>query len=155
MKKRSVFLLILCFIISGCVANGEVLTPALSQPTSFVAPAFVTPVATISETPTAPLIPGDLGWGKIHGKIVDASTGAPIIGAIVTCEHHSYTASATCSGTVIVDENGKYVFENVFFHDTDTIKITVQATGYQTQEVVQSSFTINDREVNISLSPTP
>src|SRR6185295_16956639 len=55
--------------------------------------------ATKSSAASAPPIAGDLGWGKIHGKITDAVTGAPISGATVTCSHHSYTSPATCSGS--------------------------------------------------------
>jgi len=101
---------------------------------------------------TAPSIPGDLGRGTIHGKIVDAVTGSPIAGAIVTCAHNSYTSPATCSGTATTNAQGIYTFGNVFFHDTDTVKLTAQANGYQEFEYSQNAFTVNDLEANISLT---
>jgi carboxypeptidase family protein len=95
--------------------------------------------------------PGDLGWGFVHGKITDATTGAPIAGATVTCDHHSYTSPVLCSGTATTNADGIFIFGKVFFHDTDTIHLTVQAQGYQAQEVTQSSFTTADMESNIAL----
>jgi hypothetical protein len=106
-------------------------------------------------TTTQQLIPGDLGWGAVHGKITDAVTGAPIADATVTCEQHSYTSSSVCSGSFTTNANGEYSFNTVFFHDTDTIKLTVQAEGYETKEISQSFFTYNDWEANIGLNPKP
>jgi hypothetical protein len=97
---------------------------------------------------------GDLGVGLIHGKVTDAATGAPISNASVVCEQHSYTSATPCSGTVLTNSNGEYAFDNVFFHDTDTIWITVQATGYQTQQISKTSFTTNDLPLDITLNPT-
>ena len=108
-----------------------------------------------SSSATDPLIPGDLGWGRVEGKIVDAVTGLPISGANVTCAHSSYTSPVPCSGTATTNADGFYYFVNVFFHDTDTIKLTVEATGYQPQEFSQTAFTTSGMEANISLSPVP
>lgn len=96
---------------------------------------------------------GDLGWGIIHGKVTDAVTGAPIAAAAVRCEHSSYTSPATCSAIMTTNPDGTYVFENIFFHDTDIVKLTVQATGYQPEEISQTAFTTNDMEANIALNP--
>lgn len=143
MKKIFVPLLLMVYLISGCKADLK--TPTPLEPTSTTAPV----------TTDVPPVPGDLGWGKIHGKIIDAFTGEPIAGAVVTCEHHSYTSPMTCSGTATTDEDGMYLFENVFFHDTDTIKLTVQAPGYRTQEITSTFFTMADMEVNLALSRLP
>lgn len=112
-------------------------------------------IGAVAQNPvsTTPVIPGDLGWGRIHGMITNARTGAPIAGASVTCEHHSYASPTTCSGSATTNADGLYVFEDVFFHDTDSIILTIQATGYQLQEISQTSFTRNDMEVNASLIP--
>ncbi len=106
-------------------------------------------------SPAVPGVAGDLGVGMIHGKIIDAATVAPISNASVTCEQHSYTSSSPCSGTVLTNSDGTYAFNNVFFHDTDTIKIIVQAAGYQSQVVSKTSFTTNDLLLDLALSPTP
>jgi hypothetical protein len=106
-----------------------------------------------SSSDAAPLIAGDLGWGRIEGRIVDAVTGAPVSGAHVTCAHSSYTSPAPCGGTATTNEDGIYFFINVFFHDTDTIKLTVEAAGYQPQEFSQTEFTTSSMEANFSLTP--
>jgi len=108
-----------------------------------------------SSSVAAPLIPGDLGWGKIHGRIIDAATGAPIAGAIVTCSHSSYTSPVTCSGSTTTNADGIYIFGNVFFHDTDTIHLNFEAERYQTQEITQSAFTMADMETDIAMTRTP
>ncbi len=105
----------------------------------------------------ATFIPGDLGWGEIHGVVTDAVTGKPIQGALVTCEHNSYTSGVNmrCAGGIYTNVNGAYVYQRIFFHDTDTIKLTVQAPGYQVFEYTQNSFTFNDLEANIFLKRAP
>lgn len=104
---------------------------------------------------TGQSIPGDLGLGSVHGKVVDAATGAPIATATVTCEHHSYASSSLCSGSLGTNTEGAFAFNNVFFHDTDVIKIKVQAAGYETLELSRSSFTLNDWEVDVVLKSVP
>jgi len=108
-----------------------------------------------SSSSTSPLIAGDLGWGTIHGMILDSVTHAPVGGAIVSCEHHSYTSAVICSGAAMTDSQGVYVFGDVYFHDTDTVKLTVQANGYQEFEYTQNFFSRNDLEANISVTRLP
>ena len=110
--------------------------------------------ATKSSSASSPLIPGDLGWGRLHGKVVDVVTGQPIVGATVTCQHSSYISPATCSETATTNVQGTYIFEAAFFHDTDTIKLTVQAEGYQPQEMTRSAseFLVTDIEMDFSLN---
>ena len=155
MKKHYIFLLTFSIVVSGCNFNVEILTPGPAGPTPFATQMVPTPFATIAVT--APLIPGDFGWGSIHGKITDAVSGALIVGATVTCEHHSYSSPSPCSGTATTDEDGIYFFENIYFHDTDSIKLTIQATGYQTHEITLavSSFAMPKMEANFSLNRAP
>jgi len=144
MKKIFPLLILIVFLISGCKADQK--TPIPVDPTS----------TTSLEATDLPPMPGDLGWGKIHGKITDTGTGEPIVGATVTCEHSSYTSPVTCSESVTTDAQGIYFFETAFFHDTDTIKFTVQAPGYQSQEITRPiTFIYPAMEQNISLNPTP
>jgi len=108
--------------------------------------------ATKGSSVSVPPSAGDLGWGKIHGKITDAVTGAPIAGATVMCSHNSYTSPARCSGSTTTNADGMFIFDNVFFHDTDTIKLIVQAAGYQPKEISRASFTLPDMEADIYLN---
>jgi len=118
---------------------------------------FDIPSLKATQDEVTPLSPGDLGWGEIHGVVTDAVTGNAIVGALVTCEHNSYTSTfpAICSGSMETGIPGVYNFQRVLFHDTDTIKMTVTAPGYQPQEFTQSAFTTNDLTVNFSLVPAP
>ena len=111
--------------------------------------------ATLESASSTPSSAGDLGWGEVHGVVTDAVTGKAIAGATITCEHSSYTSPSKCSGSTVTGIPGVFVFQNVFFHDTDTIKLTVSAPGYQTQEITQNSFTTNDMTGNFSLTPLP
>jgi hypothetical protein len=108
-----------------------------------------------SETPipssTASWQIGDLGWGKVTGHVNDAITGEPIPGALVTCDGFSYTSPATCQGSTTTDFNGDFVFENVFFHDTDRITIRIEALNYVSQTFAQEFFTQPEFYVNIPL----
>src|ERR1044071_1275911 len=94
-------------------------------------PLSPSPTDTPSAEATIP-IPGDLGFGKITGKVTDAATGQPIPDASVNCEHFSYTSRENdrCHQTTMTDAAGNFLFEHVFFHDTDTITLTVEAKGY-------------------------
>jgi hypothetical protein len=105
----------------------------------------ITAQAQVSDTPspsaTATYIVGDLGWGPIHGKITDAVTGFPIVGAKVTCRHSSFTSPALCNASALTDEDGDYLFPDIFFHDTDRIQVEVQAQGYVTQSLAVGFIT--------------
>lgn len=118
-----------------------------------------TSMPTIAPSPevTLPPIPGDLGFGNITGKVTDAVTGLPIANATVTCQHSSYTSkeSDRCNRTTTTDQDGVFLFEKVFFHDTDNIKIAVDAPGYQSTEIKQAFFTMPVWNVDISLNPPP
>jgi hypothetical protein len=120
---------------------------------------FPNPTLTASstETPSAEptaLVPGDLGFGKISGKVTDSVTGAPIAGATVTCKHFSYTSkeSDRCNRETTTDPNGRFLFENVFFHDTDTITLMIEATAYKPTTLKYASFTQPLLKADIQLS---
>jgi len=106
-------------------------------------------------TPT-PGPAGGLGIGTIFGVVTDAATGAPIAGATVTCEHFSYTSNEElrCNRSTVTDQDGKFLFENIFFHDTDTITLTVNTSGYDATTFRQGFFTQPFFEANMELTPT-
>ena len=101
-------------------------------------------------------VPGDLGFGTISGKVTDLSTGMPIAGATVTCEHFSYVPRETdsCHRSTRTDQEGNFLFEDVFFHDTDTITLTVQTSGYDKTTSKYSAFTRASLEANVQLTVT-
>jgi len=143
------FFPVLILILVACNFANAISTPApvvTSTPTTVPSP----------EVTLAPL-PGDLGSGDVTGKVTDAVTGMPIANATVTCEHSSYISKEAdrCNRTTTTDQDGVFLFEKVFFHDTDTIKLTVDAPGYQTEKITQAFFTWNNWEADISLNHVP
>jgi hypothetical protein len=106
-----------------------------------------------SSTATPPPA-GDLGFGNVSGKVTDASTGAPIAGATITCEQFSYTSNESdrCNRGTASDSDGNFVFEHIFFHDTDTIALTVEADGYNPATSKYNSFTQPVLKADIQLS---
>lgn len=123
--------------------------------TSQMATAFA---STPSNTPPpgASIVPavGDLGWGSVNGKIIDGLTFLPIKGATVRCEHSSYSSQYRCQGVTTTDENGLYVFVPIFLHDTDRIRLIVEAPGYETLHFEESHLTQPDIHIDLGLFPT-
>ncbi len=48
-----------------------------------------------------------------------------------------------------------YIFDKVYFHDTDNIKLIIKAAGYQSLEVNRTFFTSNDMDASVALNPVP
>lgn len=105
--------------------------------------------------PWATIIPsaGDLGWGSVYGQITDANTGLPVEGATVTCEHFSYTSPYLCHGVTTTNSDGRYIFTEVFFHDTDRITLLVEAPGYAPLRFEQNFFTQPEFRAELGLFP--
>lgn len=116
-----------------------------------------TPPAGAAMTPSA----GDLGWGSVYGTIVDGVTGLPLEGATVRCEQTSYAPRYLCNGVTVTNSEGRYLFNEIFFHDTDRIILLVEAPGYIPLRFEQSSFTRAEFNADLGLwpvgyeSPTP
>jgi hypothetical protein len=133
------FILLLVLLLGSCnFPNSTLIAVSTSTP---------------SVEPTAP-IPGDLGFGKISGKVTDSVMDTPIAGATVTCKHFSYTSkeSDRCNRSRTTDQKGSFLFENVFFHDTDTITLIIRAEGYNSTSIKYASFTRPVLEADIQLS---
>lgn len=113
-------------------------------------------VVTVGVTPTftPTVIPGNLGYGTVSGKVTDANTGAAIAGATVSCTHSSYTSTARCTGSTTTATDGTYAFPNIFFHDTDTITVSVAASGYISQSTTKNFFTTPGMTANFALAPS-
>lgn len=139
--------------LAGCSPVVTVGTVTPITPTPSLTPITETPVCPSGNCPSDSLtvtavtvvsLPGDLGWGKVHGKIVDGNTSLPIEGALVKCEHSSYSSPYRCNGTAPTNAEGFYTFDPVFFHDTDRIILTVEAPGYASLRFEKAFFTQPD-----------
>lgn len=144
MKEKVIFLLVILFTLSAAISCNLPSTQSTPTPSPSETPVVVLNTATIetaiSETPpfiaiTTTFIAGDLGWGAIRGEVTDTITGAPIVGATVTCWHYSYISPARCDSSIVTDKDGAYIFTDIYFHDTDHIQMKVEFPGYVTQTI--------------------
>lgn len=132
---------------ASCSGQSAYLTAAMA--TAFASTPSNTPPAGVTYIPSV----GDLGWGSVHGVILDALTFLPIKGATVHCEHSSYVVEYRCQGATTTNEDGLYSFTPVFFHDTDRITLIVEATGYETLHFEESSFSHAELYADLALFP--
>jgi hypothetical protein len=158
MKAKIIFLFVTLLslaIVSSCYLPDFYGTPTPTDtPSIKYTPAVRATISkTLSPTVTSTFIAGDLGWGTIHGKVTDAITGAPIVGAKVTCWHYSYTSPALCNTSIITDKDGEFVFTDIYFHDTDHMQVKVESAGYITQTIDVNFFTIPWLIADFSLVP--
>jgi hypothetical protein len=98
---------------------------------------------------------GDLGWGAVYGKITDGVSNLPINGATVKCEHFSSTSPYLCNGITTTNSDGIYTFTTVFFHETDRIRLIVEAPGYAPLRFEQSSFARPEFHADLGLFRSP
>jgi hypothetical protein len=148
-KSNSLLLFLLSLLLITACNLGKVLSTPIPT-ASNTPPSILTPLASTTPFPLA----GDLGWGAVYGKVTDATTGAPIVNAKITCDHYSYTSPAPCQGDAFTDKDGNYYFINIFFHDTDRIHLRVSVPGYEPKEFEQSFFIFPELISDFSLSPS-
>jgi hypothetical protein len=133
------------------------MTATAARAATFGAIPTNTPPSRAAITPSA----GDLGWGSVYGTIVDGVTGLPLEGATIRCEQISYASRYLCNGLTMTNSEGKYIFNEIFFHDTDRIILLVEAPGYTPLRFEESFFTRPEFNANLGLwpvdyvSPTP
>ena len=148
-KITSLFLFFFSILLIAACNLGKVLSTPIPTASDTPSP-IITPLASTTPFPLA----GDLGWGAVYGKVTDATTGAPILNAKITCEHSSYTSPARCQGDTFTNKDGNYYFTNIFFHDTDKIHLRVSAPGYEPKEFEQSFFIFPELISDFALSPS-
>jgi len=156
MKAKTIPLLVLLLclsILASCNLPGRQVTPIDAPIIKNTTTAGARLTETPSPTVTTTFIPGDLGWGTIHGKITDAVTGVPIIGAKVTCRHTSYVPRTLCNTSILTGNDGEFVFADIYFHDTDHMQVKVEAPGYVTQTVDANFFTMPTLLADFALVP--
>jgi hypothetical protein len=102
---------------------------------------------------TIPPSVDNVGWGAVHGKIVDAVTGQPVDGAQVTCEHVSAGSPYPCAGVTWTNADGIYSFVPVYFQKTDKIILHVELAGYENLVLEQANFTAPDMNADLGLVP--
>jgi hypothetical protein len=95
--------------------------------------ATITATQTLQPTKTSTPTPPGTWETVIEGTIYDRSTepGRPIVGASITCNVHSYFPGLQegKANKTTTDQLGKFVLP-VTVHDTDSIRILIEAQGY-------------------------
>src|SRR5215471_10791386 len=79
---------------------------------------------------------------NILGKVIDAETGEPLVGAVVTLEGGGKTITA------MVRLDGSYIFKNV---SSGTYTIKVSNTGYEEPAVVTLEISSSNKSQNFSM----
>ena len=118
-------------------------------------PAPANPTATHAAQPLQTATPTPVGTWElvIKGVIYDTATGRPIAGASIRYRVvHSYFPEVQegWPNATVSDEQGQFSLPMIV-HDTDNIRIVVEAPGYMTYEKKLDLF--GDRSFNIGLIP--
>ncbi len=98
---------------------------------------------------------GDLGERSIHGTIREAASNLPIANVIVSYEHFSYFRPGS-TVTTTTGANGEFVFDPLFLHDTDAVRVRVEAPGHAFAEIQRPGLeTFYNPVFDFTLAVTP
>jgi DNA-binding MarR family transcriptional regulator/5-hydroxyisourate hydrolase-like protein (transthyretin family) len=89
------------------------------------------------------------GSVTVHGTVLDADTGEPIVGADVTITD---VDNGTVLASTVTDENGRYSMNGGFYED---LRLTVEAEGFKTRTKdfhVEASFEPQEVQVDATMS---
>ena len=133
-----------------CPEDSYTLTAAMGL-TMLAPPPSLTPIAGVTMVSGV----GDLGWGAVHGRVIDTVSGLPLDGVTVQCAQSSYTSISqyTCRGVTTTNADGLYVFLPVFFHDTDRIILHFTAPGYSELRFEEGPFTRPEVHADVGMFP--
>ena len=110
-KFRTIVFILVCLFLVGCYTGTQIPSP------------------TPSHTPD----PCTGWWCSVKG-IVYAGTVEPgneLEGAIITLNQSSYCSPTSGQQETVSESDGKFEFGELFFHDTDGIRIDVAYEGYE------------------------
>jgi hypothetical protein len=72
-------------------------------------------------------------WCSVNGVLFadDPVPGKELEGASVTLNHSSYCSPTEGEYQTVTGLDGTFEFDEVFFHDTDRIRIQIESVGYE------------------------
>ena len=116
------------FILIASFLAGCDLVKATPVPISSTTP---TTGPSITNTPTVDPCTG--WWCTVTGVAYsdEAETGKELEGAAVTLAQSSYCSPTSGQYQTATDRNGRFEFGDVFFHDTDKIRIQIESPGHE------------------------
>jgi hypothetical protein len=127
MKRRRLWRVALEFIVVVLFLAGCNILETAVTPTNVVTP---TPTVTPTSTPD----PCTGWWCTVTGVVYaeTAGTGNELAGATVTLYQTSYCSPTSGQHQTTTGSEGRYEMGEIFFHDTDRIRIQVESEGYET-----------------------
>jgi hypothetical protein len=137
--KRGVlgFTAVLLFL-TGCAVPEAIPTPTSIATPTLTGKPMPTTVPTSTSTPDP-----CTGWRCTAKGVVYAETahfGNELQGAIVTLHQTSYCSPTRGQHRITTGPDGKFEFSDVFFHDTDRIRIQVEAEGHESAQWDSGDF---------------
>jgi len=123
--------------------SGQSAAASMSRPEPLAAvSATPTPTATNTPVPTvSPRATGDLGWQTVYGTVRGASTSTPVpLAAAVVSYTHTSLVNPGGSGSTTTGADGRYSFNPIYLHDTDSVTVRAAVTGYATQAQQRSGL---------------
>jgi hypothetical protein len=162
MRIRWLLVVLVALGVAGCI-NSTTPTPTplapVPSPRSTETPTPSPSAAVAAETATLPATTatyvGDLGEQSIHGTIREAASNLPIANAIVSYEHFSYFRPGSMV-TTTTGANGEFVFDPLFLHDTDAVRVRVEAPDHAFAEIQRSGLeTFYNPVFDFTLAVTP
>lgn len=129
MKRRRLMRGVLGSIVVLLFLTGCAILEATPTPTS---------IATLTPT-TAPTFTPDpcTGWWCTVTGVVYAETthfGNELEGVTVTLRQTSFCSPTSGQHQTTTGPDGRFEFSDVFFHDTDRIRIQVESEGYESAQ---------------------
>lgn len=124
-----VFIILIPFLV-GCTVSPTPSTLLQADTPSLTLPSM--PETTMTSTPD----PCTGWWCTVTGLVytTSAEPGSELDGAMVTLYHSSYCSPTRGQQQTVSRSDGIFEFEEVFFHDTDMIRIEVTYEGYETTQ---------------------
>ena len=99
-----------------------------------------TPTPSITPTFTPTSCAG--WWCSITGVIYEerAIAGNELQDAVITLNQTSWCSPTSGQHSTVTDPDGKFKFNEVFLHDTDTLQIQVESEGFESAQWVTGGF---------------
>ena len=127
----------LALLLMGCSIFGIAPTSTIVIPPTLVDRSTSTPTLAHEGSPaptsTATPDPCTGWWCTVKGIVYadDGQSGKELAEASLTLDHFSYCSPTKGEYRTETSLDGTFEFGEIFFHDTDRIRITIESTGYE------------------------
>ncbi len=135
MRRRRPMRVVLGSLVVLLFLTGCAILEAVPAPTS-------TTTLTSDPAPTFTPDPCTGWWCTVTGVVVAETTqsGHELEGVTVTLRQTSYCSPTRGEHQATTDPDGRFEFSDVFFHDTDRIRIEAESEGYGSAQWDSTDF---------------